>query len=45
MKLQINDLLSRAIIFKQDVPKTGQNIEVERYKKGTNLEVGFSYNF
>lgn len=45
MKLQVNDLLNRAIIFKQDVPKTGQNIEVERYKRGTSFEVGASYNF
>ncbi|WP_300698284.1 TonB-dependent receptor [Bacteroides sp.] len=45
MKLQVNDLLNRAIIFNQDVPKTGQNIEVERYKRGTSFEVGASYNF
>ena len=45
IRAQVNDLLSRDIIFKQDVPKTGQNIEVERYKKGTNFEIGASYNF
>lgn len=45
MKLQVNDLLNRAVIFKQEVPKTGQKIEVERYKKGTNFEIGASYNF
>lgn len=45
MKLQVNDLLNRAVIFRQEVPKTGQNIEVERYKKGTNFEIGASYNF
>ena len=45
LRLQVNDLLNRAIIFKQDVPKTGQNIEVERYKRGTSFEVGASYNF
>lgn len=45
MKFQMNDLLNRAIVFKQDVPKTGQTIEVERYKRGTSFEIGASYNF
>ena len=45
IRAQVNDLLNRDIVFKQDVPKTGQNIEVERYKKGTNFEIGVSYNF
>ena len=45
IRLQANDLLNRAIIFKQDVPKTAQNIEVERYKRGTSFEIGASYNF
>lgn len=45
MRLQVNDLLNRAVVFKQDVPKTGQNMEVERYKRGTSFEVGASYKF
>ena len=44
LKLQVNDLLNRDVIFKQDVPTTGQEMEVERYRKGTNFEVGISYN-
>ena len=45
LKAQVNDLLNRAIVFKQEVPKTGQNLEVERYKRGTSFEIGASYNF
>ena len=44
LKLQVNDLLNRDVIFKQDVPTTGQEMVVERYHKGTNFEVGISYN-
>ena len=43
LKLQVNDLLNRAVIFKQEVPSTGEEVEVERYKKGATLEIGFSY--
>ena len=43
LKLQVNDLLNRTVIFKQEVPSTGEEVEVERYKKGANLEIGFSY--
>ena len=43
LKLQVNDLLNRAVIFKQEVPSTGEEVEVERYKKDANLEIGFSY--
>ena len=43
LKLQVTDLLNRAVIFKQEVPSTGEEVEVERYKKGANLEIGFSY--
>ena len=43
LKLQVNDLLNRAVIFKQEVPSTGEEVEVERYKKGANFEIGFSY--
>ena len=43
LKLLVNDLLNRAVIFKQEVPSTGEEVEVERYKKGANFEIGFSY--
>ena len=43
VKAQVKDLLNRAVIFKQDVPTTGEEVEVERYKKGTAFEVGFTY--
>ena len=43
LKLQINDLLNRDVVFRQEVPATGKEIDVEHYKKGTGFEVGFSY--
>ena len=43
MKLQVNDLLGRDIVFKQEVPTTDSKVEVERYKYGTNFEIGFNY--
>ncbi|WP_373721224.1 TonB-dependent receptor [Bacteroides heparinolyticus] len=45
IKLQLDDLLNRTVVFKQEVPSTGQTIEVERYKRGTGIEIGASYNF
>ena len=39
----LESYLNRAVIFKQEVPSTGEEVEVERYKKGANLEIGFSY--
>ena len=44
VKLQVNDLLNQDILFKQEVPTTGDKVEVERFRKGTGLEVGFSYD-
>lgn len=44
LKLQVNDLLNRDVIFEQEVPTTRQKVEVERYKKGMSFEVGVSYN-
>ena len=44
-RLQVSDLLNRAVVFKQEVPKTGEYVEVERFKEGTAFEVGVSYNF
>lgn len=43
VKLQVNDLLNQDILFKQEIPETGKNMEVERFKKGTGFEVGISY--
>ena len=43
LKLQVHDLLNRAIIFKQDVPETGEVVEVERYKDGSSFQIGFTW--
>ena len=45
VNLQVKDLLNRAMVFKQEVPMTGDEVVVEEYKEGTNFEVGFSYKF
>ena len=44
VKLQVNDLLNQDILFKQEVPTTGDKVEVERFRKGTGFEVGFRYD-
>ena len=44
VKLQVNDLLNQDILFKQEVPTTGDKVEVERFRTGTGFEVGFSYD-
>ncbi|WP_330942117.1 TonB-dependent receptor [Bacteroides sp. MSB163] len=44
VKLQVNDLLNQDILFKQEVPTTGDKVEVERFRKGTGFEVDFSYD-
>ena len=44
VKLQVNDLLNQDILFKQEVPTTGDKVEVERFRKGTGFEVGLSYD-
>ena len=43
LSLQMDDLLNRAIVSKQDVPTTGEVIEVERYKDGAGFSIGFTY--
>ena len=43
MKFQVNDLLGNDMVFVQDVPTTNSRIEVERYKYGTNFEIGRTY--
>lgn len=45
VSLKATDLLNRDIIFKQDIPLTGEVMEVERFKKGMKIEIGFSYKF
>ena len=44
LKLQINDLLNQPVIFKQEVPSTGEKVEVERFKRGSSFEIGVTYN-
>ena len=43
LKLKVNDLLGRDMVFKQEVPATGSKLTVERYGKGTDFEVGIGY--
>lgn len=43
VKLQVDDLLDRDVVFKQEVPQTGGEVEVERFKKGIGMEIGVSY--
>ena len=43
LKLQVNDLLGQDVVFKQEVPVTGEKVEVERFKEGTNFEIGINY--
>ncbi len=42
LKLEVTDLLNQDIVFKQET-KNGDNLEVERFKRGTGFEIGFSY--
>ena len=44
LELQINDLLNQPVIFKQEVPSTGEKVEVERFKRGSSFEIGVTYN-
>ena len=43
LSLQVDDLLNRAVIFRQDLPSTGETVEVERYKDGAGFQIGFAY--
>lgn len=45
VKLQLFDLLNRAMVFEQEVPRTGGTVEVERYLCGTGFEVGLNLKF
>ncbi len=42
LKLEVTDLLNQDIVFKQET-KNGDNLEVERFKRSTGFEIGFSY--
>ena len=44
VKLQIDDILNRDVVFEQEVPSLDTNVEVERFKSGASFEVGISYN-
>lgn len=45
VKVQFSDLLGRALVFEQEVPQTGETVEVERYRPGTGFEVGLNLRF
>lgn len=44
-KVQLKDLLNSTVRFKQDVPSTGEVIEVESFKPGMGVEIGFTCKF
>ena len=44
VKLQIDDILNRDVVFEQEVPSLDRNVEVERFKNGAGFEIGISYN-
>lgn len=44
VSVQLNDILNRDVVFRQQVPSTGNEMEVERYKTGIGFEIGFKYN-
>ena len=43
VKLQASDLLGQDIVFRQEVPLTGQTVEVERYRYGQCLQIGVTF--
>lgn len=43
MKLQLKDIISHDIVFRQEI-KTGSKVEVERYSRGTGIELGVIYS-
>lgn len=45
LKFQGNDLLGLDMVYVQDVPSTKQTVEVERFKREVNFEVGVNYKF
>lgn len=45
LKLLLTDLLNRAMVFDQEVPQTGNTVEVERYRTGAGFEIGLGLKF
>ena len=45
IKLQVKDLLNTTLRFKQELPETGKEVEVESFRPGTTMEIGISYQF
>lgn len=45
LKMQLTDLLDRAMVFDQEVPQTGESVEVERYRQGMGFEIGVNLKF
>lgn len=43
LKFQLKDLISHDIVFRQEI-KSGRKEEVERYKRGTGVEIGLTYS-
>lgn len=43
LKLEVDDILNRTVIFRQEIPTTNEKIVVEHYKPGTSFAVGFTY--
>lgn len=45
LKMQLTDLLNRALVFEQEVSQTNRTVEVERYRRGTGFEIGLNLKF
>ena len=45
LKMQLTDLLNRALVFEQEVPQTNRTVVVERYRRGTGFEIGLNLKF
>lgn len=45
LKMQLTDLLNRALVFEQEVPQTNRTVEVGRYRRGTGFEIGLNLKF
>ena len=45
LRLLVNNLFGRDMVYVHDVPFTGQTVEVERFKRGANFEIGVNYKF
>ena len=43
--LQMDNLLNSAIRFKQEIPETGEKVEVESFKPGPGGKIGITYKF